>query len=446
MIIPRLSPHAYSSSCWLFFIYHYFDSIRCSLFSFLEFKIKKSLYFVLQMGFVDLFSAASMPVLKVLIVTALGSFLALDSVDILGQSTRKQVNDIVFFVFTPSLVGSNLAKTITFESIISMWFMPVNILLTYIIGSALGWVLLIITKPPQHLKGLILGSCAAGNLGSLPLIIIPAVCKEKGSPFGDPNVCHEYGMAYASLSMAIGAIFLWTYVYNLVRIFSVNSQDSGNNVEASVVSGTMGNHLTESLLPSPSSTINMNGKWKVTSQIMKQHLGNFSRRVNLKAVFAPSTIGAIVGFIIGTITPLRRLLIGTTAPLRVIQDSASLVGDASIPTMTLIVGGNLLRGLKRSGVSSSLIIGIVVVRLILLPCFGILIVKGAVYSSLVHVDPLYLFVLLLQYALPPAMNIGTITQLFGAGETECSVIMLWAYGLASFSLTFWSMFFMWLVA
>ncbi|XP_076934601.1 protein PIN-LIKES 3-like [Bidens hawaiensis] len=390
------------------------------------------------MGFVDLFSAASMPVFKVLIVTALGSFLALDYVDIFGESTIKQVNKLVFFVFTPSLVGSNLARTITLESVISMWFMPVSILLTFIIGSALGWVLLIITRPPQHLKGLILGTCAAGNLGSLPMIIIPAVCKQRGSPFGDPIVCHELGMAYASLSMAIGALFLWTYIYNLVRVFSVNSQDSGNNVVASV--------LTESLLPSSSSTVNMNGKWKVTSEKMKQHLGNFSRRVNLKAVFTPATTGAIVGFMIGAIPPMRRLLIGTTAPLRVIQDSASLVGDAAIPTMTLIMGGNLLRGLKGSGISSSLIVGIIAVRFIFLPCFGILIVKGAIYFSLVHVEPLYLFVLLLQYALPPAINIGTITQLFGAGETECSVILLWAYGLASISLTVWSMFFMWLVA
>nr|GEZ29229.1 auxilin-like protein [Tanacetum cinerariifolium] len=40
-----------------------------------------------SMGFLDLFSAASMPILKVLIVTALGSYLALDSIDILGQNT-----------------------------------------------------------------------------------------------------------------------------------------------------------------------------------------------------------------------------------------------------------------------------------------------------------------------------------------------------------------------
>ncbi|PRQ19633.1 putative membrane transport protein [Rosa chinensis] len=41
---------------------------------------------------------------------------------------------------------------------------------------------------------------------------------------------------------------------------------------------------------------------------------------------------------------------------------------------------------------------------------------------------------------------ATITQLFGAGEKECSVIMLWTYVLASVALTFWSAFFMWLVA
>jgi len=37
----------------------------------------------------------------------------------------------------------------------------------------------------------------------LPIIIIPAICKEKGSPFGDPVLCHKYGMAYVSLSMAV---------------------------------------------------------------------------------------------------------------------------------------------------------------------------------------------------------------------------------------------------
>ncbi|CAA2982910.1 uncharacterized transporter YBR287W-like isoform X1 [Olea europaea subsp. europaea] len=172
------------------------------------------------MGFLNLFAISSMPVLKVLLVSGLGSYLALDRIDILGEDARKHLNNIVFFVFNPALVSSNLAKTITYESMVQMWFMPFNILITFIIGSALGWVVIQITRPPPHLHGLVIGCCAAGNLGNMLLIIIPAVCKERGSPFGDSDVCSEYGMGYASLSMAIGAIYLWSYVYNIIRISS----------------------------------------------------------------------------------------------------------------------------------------------------------------------------------------------------------------------------------
>ena len=52
------------------------------------------------------------------------------------------------------------------------------------------------------------------------VIIIPAVCKEKGSPFGDPGICHQYGMAYATLSMAV-RIFISSFDVN-VEFASVN--------------------------------------------------------------------------------------------------------------------------------------------------------------------------------------------------------------------------------
>lgn len=175
-------------------------------------------------------------------------------------------------------------------------------------------------------------------------------------------------------------------------------------------------------------------------------LKKLEEKMNLKKVFAPSTIGAIVGFVVGVVPQIRKAFVGESAPLRVIQDSASLLSDAAIPVLTLIIGGNLLKGLKGSGINLSLIVGIIVVRYILLPLSGILIVKAAISFGLIHSNPLYQFVLLLQYAVPPAMNIGTMTQLFGVGETECSVIMLWTYAVASVSLTLWSALFMWLVS
>lgn len=51
--------------------------------------------------------------------------------------------------------------------------------------------------------------------------------------------------------------------------------------------------------------------------------------------------------------------------------------------------------------------GIIAVRYIFLPVLGILIVKGAVVAGFVQShDIFFQFVLLLQYALPPAVSIG----------------------------------------
>ncbi|KAG4212640.1 hypothetical protein ERO13_A02G179200v2 [Gossypium hirsutum] len=424
------------------------------------------------MRILDLFVVASMPIMKVLMLTALGSFLALDRVDVMGESARKQLNNVVFFVFNPALVSSSLAKTVTFESIVLLWFMPFNILLTFIIGTAIGWLLVKITKAPQHLRGLILSCCAAGNVGHLPLIVVPAICREKGSPFGAPDICHTYGTAYASLSMAIGAIYLWSVVYNVVRVSSakvnkeVNGDDSTRVMKSTGTGGMPSPTLpdqqnyTEPLLPSKNCSISVcthelsfscaksKGTVKVSDfDKIWQYLRIISRKLNLKAIFAPSTTAAFIGFTIGLVPQIRNLIISGNAPFHVVQDSALLLGDAAIPIVTLIVGGNLLRGLKGpAGICMSLVIGVIAVRYVLLPLLGIVIIKTAVRFGLVHSDPLYQFILLLHYALPPAMNIGTITQLFRAGESECSVIMLWTYGLASISLTLWSTAFLWLVS
>nr|XP_023929425.1 protein PIN-LIKES 3-like isoform X3 [Quercus suber] len=417
------------------------------------------------MEFLDLFIVALMPVLKTLLITAVGLLLAIDRIGLLGPEGRHHLNNIVFFVFTPALMVSNLSETITFSSMVTLWFMPVNILLTFIIGSALAWILVKITRTPKHLHGLVIGCCSAGNLGNLLLIIVPAVCDETNSPFGDSSTCSTYGEAYASLSMAVGAIYIWSYVYMIMRVYAnntikdVNTHDSTISITLSGESAeTFPETCTESLLPSgdcPSSDDHSNqvdvtrttseGKVTVLNQII-QCIKMSAGQINLKMLFAPSTIGVIAGFIIGIVSPIRTLMIGDNAPLRVIISSASLLGEATIPSMTLIVGANLLKGLRRSEVGVLLVVGVIVVRYIILPLLGVVIVKAAHSWGMVGSSSLYQFILMLQYALPPAMSVGTITQLFEAGESECSVIMLWTYAVASFSLTLWSTFYMWIVS
>jgi len=68
-------------------------------------------------------------------------------------------------------------------------------------------------------------------------------------------------------------------------------------------------------------------------------------------------------------------------------------------------------GFKRSELKVSLLVGIIVVRYMALPILGVVIVKGAIRFGIIHQDPLYHFILLLQYALPPAIGISKFIKI-----------------------------------
>ncbi|KAK9670506.1 hypothetical protein RND81_13G205800 [Saponaria officinalis] len=402
------------------------------------------------MGFMELFLVALMPVLKTLLLTAIGLFLALDRINLLGPTARHSVNNLVFYVFSPCLMGAYLALTVTIDVMKEMWFMPVNILLTFIIGSALGWILVKITGAPHNLKGLIIGCCAAGNLGNLLLIVIPAICNEPNSPFGIYPVCIADGAAYVSVSMAVGAVYIWSYVYVIMKISAEKSNRGvlGDSSHHSVVTIRPTNAPSDG-----SATVIQPLLTKVGPIPMMEKLKNFSgsiirklRTIDLQHLFAPTTIGSIIGFIVGVVPLLKNLLVGSSAPLRVAYSTAEILGGATVPCVTLIVGANLLKGLRRSGVKAMVIIGVIVVRYVALPLIGIAVVRAAHHFGLVGSNPLYQFVLMLQFALPPAMTIGTISQLFESGESECSVIMLWTYAVSALALTLWCTYFMSLVS
>ncbi|KAK3195283.1 hypothetical protein Dsin_026593 [Dipteronia sinensis] len=288
------------------------------------------------MEFLDLFFTALMPVLKVLLVTAVGLFLATERVNLFGANARQHLNGLVFYVLFPALIGASLADTITLENLVTLWFMLLNILLTFVIGSALAWILVKVTGTPQHLQGLLISCSSAGNLGNMLLIILPAICEENKSTFGDSSTCSTHGEAYASLSLAIQAIYVWSYVCFIMRtsaekgIKEINTSDSTSIINTSYGTSQIFSEIsTEALLPSndhPSSEdhsdqvelppTRFEGKMKLGSV---QHLLElFSEKINLKMVFAPSTIAAIVGFVIGIISPIRKVMIGDSATLCVI--------------------------------------------------------------------------------------------------------------------------------
>jgi len=338
----------------------------------------------------------------------------------------------------------------------------------FLFGGILGWIVVKILRPKPHLEGLIIATCSSGNLGNLLLIIVPAICNEDGSPFGERNSCRSVALSYASFSMALGGFFIWTYTYQLIRTSSMkfkalqateeSSKTPNNDLDADGESHLLKGEDQEHVAISVSSikSIEDNENQAIVAQesastVEKRNVSFRTKLLGLlhqilEELLAPPTLAAILGLIVGAVTWLKNLLVSNGAPLRVIQDSIQLLGDGTIPCITLILGGNLTQGLRSSKVKPSIIVGVLFVRYVLLPVIGIWVVKAAVSLGFLPSDPLYHFVLMVQFTLPPAMNIGTMTQHFDVAQEECSVLFLWTYVVAALALTGWSTLYMWILS
>uniref|UniRef100_A0A6N2LMG2 Auxin efflux carrier family protein n=1 Tax=Salix viminalis TaxID=40686 RepID=A0A6N2LMG2_SALVM len=329
-----------------------------------------------KMGFWTLFEVASLPIIQVLLISFLGALMATEYLNLLHKDARRSLNKMVFMVFTPSLMFASLAKTVTLEDIISWWFMPVNIGFTFLIGGILGWILVKILRPKPHLEGLVIATCSSGNLGNLLLIIIPAICTEDGSPFGDSSICTSVGLSYASFSMALGGFYIWTYTFHLIRSSAEKlkalqaveeiSKVHNNDLDASQETHLLIGQDLENVAASTKSAEDTESQFQVVSRESEHEHGKgsvsfWTRLIGslhqiLEELLAPPTLAAILGFIFGATAFLRNLIIGSDAPLRVIQDSIKLLGylkvktsccrDGTIPCITLILGGNLTEGIK----------------------------------------------------------------------------------------------------
>ncbi|KAK1653379.1 hypothetical protein QYE76_071184 [Lolium multiflorum] len=416
------------------------------------------------MRFWSLLFVAWMPVLQVLLAGMLGACLASSRFNVLTSDARRSINKIVYIVFVPSLVFSSLAGTVTLKDVISWWFMPVNMSIIFLIGATLGWLAVKTLRPGEHLQGLVIACSSAGNWGTIPLMIVPAICNEEDSPFGDASTCKSLGISYVSLSMALGNFFIWTHSYSVMKRSAqlynkgCNDHPTTNNIREEQNSGEDQNGNYVAFLPMLSSTDSCEGASNnsVSSTLLSNSLSgtlmHYFRRAKdllveiLKELWSPPSVAALVGFTVGAIDKLKSLVTEEDSPLRVVQDTAQLLGDAAIPCTVLILGGNLTKGRGRTTMKPLVVISIIVIRFVILPACGIGVVKAARELGFLPGSPLYHYVLLLQSTVPPAMRIGTIAQLFDVGEEECSIVFLWTHLVAALALTLWSTVFMSLVS
>ncbi|CAK9141306.1 unnamed protein product, partial [Ilex paraguariensis] len=419
----------------------------------------------------DLLSAV-LPLLKLLSLTLIGLLLAHSKTQIIPKATFKLLSKLVFALFLPCLIFIHLGQSITLKNVTLWWFIPVNVLVSTLIGCILGILVVIICRPPPEFTRFTIIMTAFGNTGNLPLAIVGSVCHSKDNFFG-PD-CHRKGVAYVSFAQWVAVILVYTLVYHMMEPpleyyevveeegIEIKEKQQGDNVSKPL--------LVEAEWPGIEDKENEHSKTPFIAKIFKS-ISNASQttipdidhsadgnspesirclaeprvfrkiriiaeQTPLQHILQPPIIASLLAIIVGMVPQIKAFVFGYDAPLSFVTDSLEILGGAMVPSVMLILGGMLAEGPNESNLGFRTTIGVIVARQLMLPLLGIGIVALAdKLQFLVHGDQMYRFVLLLQYTTPSAILLGAIASLRGYAASESSALLFWQHLVALLSLS-----------
>ncbi|KAK9835690.1 hypothetical protein WJX74_005946 [Apatococcus lobatus] len=158
------------------------------------------------------------------------------------------------------------------------------------------------------------------------------------------------------------------------------------------------------------------------------------------------TCSAVLGLVVGCLTPVKDLLYSPQSPVMVVEEGIAMLAGAALPCMLLVLGAILCRGPGQSQLRVHEIVGVVVAKLIIMPLLGAMVILGArAIGAFTEPDPLFLFLMLLVQASPTAINIQTMATLCKSGEAEVSALLFWEYICSIFTIPAFTLLFLRLI-
>ncbi|KAJ9682771.1 hypothetical protein PVL29_018653 [Vitis rotundifolia] len=417
--------------------------------------------------------SAVVPLMKLLSLTVIGLILAHPKLQVMSKATFRLLSKLVFVLFLPCLIFTQLGQSITGKNFVLWWFIPVNVIISTAVGCILGYLVAIICRPPPEFFRFTIIMTAFGNTGNLPLAIVGSVCHSAKNPFG-PD-CHTAGVSYVSFAQWVAVILVYTLVYHMMEppLEYYEIVEEGNEIEEVVTANDLSRPLlVEAEWPgmedketehcktpfiarvftrissiSPSTfpdvgSVEEGGPNSPTSirclaePKVVRRIRIVAEQTPIQHILQPPTVASLLAIIIGMFPQLKSFFFDYDAPLSFITDSLSILAGATIPFVLLILGGMLAEGPYESKLGIRTVIGISVARLLVLPLIGIgIILLADKMNILVPGDKMYRFVLLLQYTTPSAILLGAIASLRGYAVSEASALLFWQHVFAVFSLS-----------
>lgn len=414
--------------------------------------------------------SAMIPLLKLLSLTMIGLLLA--RFELIPRATFKLLSKLVFALFLPCLIFIHLGQSITLKNFRHWWFIPVNVLISTAVGCLLGYLVVIICRPPPEFNRFTIIMTGFGNTGNLPLAIVGSICHTRDNPFGLD--CQRKGVAYVSFAQWVSVILVYTFVYHMMEppLEYYEIVEEGNEIEQEQQDAVSAPLLVEAEWPGIEEKETEHSKRPFIARVfgsisslsslpefdpkdgritrgdspmsircfatprVVRKMKVVAEQTPIQHILQPPTVASLLAMVIGIVPHLKSIMFGDDAPLSFATDSLEIVAAAMIPAVMLVLGGMLAEGPTDSCLGIRTTLGIIIARLLVLPLIGIgIVVLANKLNIVVQGDKMYLFVLALQYTTPSAILLGAIASLRGYAIKEASAVLFWQHICALMSLS-----------
>ncbi|KAI8149633.1 auxin efflux carrier [Fennellomyces sp. T-0311] len=428
--------------------------------------------------------SAIQAVLQVMVIVFFG--FCLTKLGYFTMDKQKWLSKVNMVFFTPCLLFSNIASTISMEKLLAFWPIPAF----YIVFAATSYILSQLTSRMVGLKRgyrrFVTACVMFSNTNSLPIAIISSLAVSEAGKilFWDADDTQESvaarGISYTLFFAIFGNLLRWSYGYSLLRkdesveeeIVESDSESDTLDEERLLIPGygatnqfdhdveqarrqgmpdRQASSLTLTAQPTPdilkhgdeSSNLlstfptlptdksNTNGSYRSHDNLLVRAAKRIHR------FMSPPLYAAFLGLAVG-LTPFKHIMFDNDSFLYPCFTKAIQVcGKAAVPLILTCLGAQLtIIAQSQQPASPAMkapVFTAIFVRMIMMPFVAIPIaIAFVVYGSqwsLLATDPVFITMMIVLGCTPTAINLVQITQVNGLYEEEMLRMLFWSYGV-----------------
>ncbi|KAI8098618.1 dynein light chain 1, cytoplasmic [Halteromyces radiatus] len=396
---------------------------------------------------IELIIAAIQAILQVIVIAGFGVLLT--KAGYFDQSKQKWLSKVNMTFFTPCLLFTNIASTISLEKLITLWPIPMFFILFLLISWTTSQVILRIMGVQHNYQRFVIACSMFCNTNSLPVAIISSLAFSEAGHLlywnsGDtPQDVAARGVAYCLFFAMFCNVIRWSYGYHLL-------QPDDDLEEHTTMKPFFENTIDVSYTnkqPPSSYSIQCppeNDTPNESSPLLPIQFNDqqpFYRRLTLVVkqchrFMSPPLYAAFLALMVG-LSPLQPYLFDKDAFLYPsVTKAIQSCGKAAVPLILVCLGSQLTLIAQEGSIflftqGSRAILASLVNRMIMAP----MVVIGIVFVLLRYTqiklmqDPMFVVTILILGCTPTAINLSQITQVSGVFEQEMMQVLFWSYGV-----------------